>query len=199
MARPRSIDETELILRLSRVFRDVGYEGASLAMLEKATGLKKASLYHRFPGGKAQMAEDVLSAAYGWLEASVFAPLKGEGTPAQRLAAVSKNFDSFYSGGRKACLLNMLAAPHAGAGKFSAAIKGAFKALIESFAALAREAGHPPKAAAERAERAVMLLHGSLVLSRGLGSREPFRKFLGSLQIELLGSGAYVPLQRIRK
>ncbi|MGE0563273.1 MAG: TetR/AcrR family transcriptional regulator [Pseudolabrys sp.] len=187
MARPQSIDEPELIARLSRVFRDVGYEGASLTMLERASGLKKASLYHRFPGGKAQMAEEVLRASKVWMEMNVFTPLKGSGTPTQRLAAVARNLDAFYSGGRQACLLNMLAAPHSGSGAFSAAIKTALKALIGAFEALAREAGCSPAVSAARAERTVMLLHGSLVLSRGLNSRDPFQNFLQSLPGELLG------------
>ncbi|MEM8810542.1 MAG: TetR/AcrR family transcriptional regulator, partial [Cyanobacteria bacterium P01_G01_bin.38] len=38
------------IAKLTPVFRRYGYEGASLSMLSKATGLGKASLYHHFPG-----------------------------------------------------------------------------------------------------------------------------------------------------
>jgi TetR/AcrR family transcriptional regulator, lmrAB and yxaGH operons repressor len=63
MARTQSISEADLIGRLSLVFRDRGYEGAALADLASAAGLKKASLYHRFPGGKQQMAEEVMAAA----------------------------------------------------------------------------------------------------------------------------------------
>ena len=50
MARPQSVQDQDLMQRLSCVFRDVGYDGASLSILSEATGLKKASLYHRFPG-----------------------------------------------------------------------------------------------------------------------------------------------------
>lgn len=188
MARPQSIDEDELIARLGGVFRDVGYEGATLALLSRATGLQKASLYHRFPDGKRQMAEEVLAAALTWFSQNVLGPLQGEGAPKTRLAAVAERLDGFYEGGRSACLLNMLASPRLENGPFSPAIKGAFEALIDAFAKLARDAGHAPKAARARAERAVMLLQGSLVLSRGLGSGEPFRKFLAALADDLVAA-----------
>ena len=85
MGRKATIEEGELMLRLSSVFRDVGYEGATLTILSKATGLKKASLYHRFPDGKEQMAREVLETAGAWLDENILAPLKGEGEPEVRV------------------------------------------------------------------------------------------------------------------
>lgn len=186
--RPQTIDEDVLISRLAAVFRDVGYEGASLALLSAATGLQKASLYHRFPGGKREMAQEVLATARSWFAENVLAPLHSDGAPKARLAFVAEQLDGFYDGGRKACLLNMLSAPRLQDGPFSAAIKKALEALIEAFAKLARDSGHAPKAARKRAERAVMLLHGSLVLCRGLGGVDPFRAFLKSLPGDLLAA-----------
>lgn len=184
MARPQSVEDHELLGRLGRVFRDVGYAGASLSMLSEASGLKKASLYHRFPGGKQQMAEEVLAAALDWFGKNVLDPLRVSGRPAARIAMVVENLDSFYAGGEQACLLNMLISPRAEGGPFAAAIKGAFEALIEAFATLARDAGREPEAARSWAMRVVMLLHGSLVVSRGLGSPDPFRAFLAGLSDE---------------
>ena len=43
------------IAALAEVFRERGYEGASLAALSEASGLGKASLYHFFPKGKEEM------------------------------------------------------------------------------------------------------------------------------------------------
>ena len=67
MGRKATVDEADLLCRLSNVFRDVGYEAATLTMLAQATGLQKASLYHRFPEGKEQMAREVLQDAAAWL------------------------------------------------------------------------------------------------------------------------------------
>jgi len=186
MARPQSVDDDALIARLSGAFRDVGYKGASLGLLAETTGLQKASLYHRFPGGKQQMAEEVIAAALNWYEVNIFAPLRGDGTPRERLTMIGSQLAVFYADGRKACLLNMLAAPPDSDGPFAAAIRGAFEAIIAAFCGLAREAGHDAGTARARATRAVMLLHGSLVLARGLGSSEPFRAFLDSLPDELI-------------
>jgi len=88
MARTQSVDDDDLIARLACVFRERGYEAASLAVLSKAAGLQKASLYHRFPGGKRQMAEEVLGAAMAWFETNVLAPLRRPGPPAERLGEV---------------------------------------------------------------------------------------------------------------
>jgi TetR/AcrR family transcriptional regulator, lmrAB and yxaGH operons repressor len=186
MSRPRSIQEDDLLSRLARVFSEVGYEGASLSLLSEATGLQKASLYHRFPGGKKQMAEEVLATTGLWLEAHILAPLTGPGAPSERMAIVAANLDGFYQGGARACLLNMLSSPRIEDGPFAPAIRAAFEALIGGLANLAAEAGASAVAARQRAERAVMLLQGALVLSRGTGSAAPFRSFLAALPGEIL-------------
>lgn len=184
--RPQSIDDESLLARLAGVFRDVGYDGASLAMLSEAAGLQKASLYHRFPGGKQQMANEVLAAALAWFGENVIAPLEAVGEPAARLKKASASLALFYDGGRKACLLNMLAAPRIADGPFSSVIKAAFERIITALTKLARDAGHAPRPARARAERALMLLHGGLVVSRGMGAGEPFKRALADLPRELL-------------
>ncbi|MEK7265576.1 MAG: TetR/AcrR family transcriptional regulator [Pseudomonadota bacterium] len=187
MARPKSIGEDELLSRLENVFREVGYEAASLAVLSKATGLQKASLYHRFPRGKAQMAQEVLSAALDCFTQQVIAPLNAAGDPEKRLALAASNLDQYYFGGRKACLLNIFASPDIDGGPFQPSIRAAFEALLKAFAKIARDGGAPASEARQRAERAVALLQGSLVLSRGLQNHAPFKRFLKELPSEILG------------
>lgn len=188
MGRKAAIPDEELIGRLSQVFRDVGYEGATLSMLEEATGLKKASLYHRFPNGKEQMANEVLHTAQQWMEEHILTPPQGSAAPRTRIDAMIKSLDQFYSGGKQACLLNMLSSSRIYGGPFTKSIRKMFEAWIDALSALARDAGADPKMARLRAERVLMLLHGSLVLSRGIGSTQPFRKFLESIPSELLKS-----------
>jgi AcrR family transcriptional regulator len=48
MARPREFDEDYVLERALHVFWDRGYEAASLAELQEATGLTKSSLYKAF-------------------------------------------------------------------------------------------------------------------------------------------------------
>ena len=190
MPRPVSIQDEALIERLSHCFRAVGYVGASLAELSEATGLSKPALYHRFPGGKQQMAAEVLTAAGKWYEEHIFAPLWADGEPAARLSLVARQLDRFYVSGRQACLLNMLSAPRSEDSPFATAIKEMFETLISAFAKFVEECGVPGEEAKSRAERVVAMLHGSLVLSRGLGSSAPFKSFLARLADDLIGPEA---------
>jgi AcrR family transcriptional regulator len=191
MARKALIEDDALLERLSDTFRDVGYDGASLVLLSEAAGLKKASLYHRFPGGKEQMGLEVLQEAGRWLTKHVLEPLAGEGSPRQRITAMTRELDCFYRGGEQACLLNLLSSPIGGAGPFKAAIRRMFEAFVDALADVVGETGCPAKVARDRAERGVALIQGSLVLARGLGTTEPFRKALRALPDELLaGNGA---------
>lgn len=185
MARPRTIEERDLIAALARVFATYGYDGASLAHLAQATGLQRASLYHRFPGGKAQMAEEVLKAVGDWVEAEVVAPLCGAGPPRERLTRALGAFNRLYEGGTRACLLNMLSAPGAGDEPLRPAIGAAFDTLTAAFAHLARDAGQPDAAAQAFGERAVMLVQGSLVMCRGTGRTAPFTNALTRIEDDL--------------
>lgn len=186
MARPAKIEDSVLFRKLSDVFRDVGYEGASLARLSEATGLKKASLYHRFPGGKEQMAREVMARAEEWLSTRVLTPLASGSTPEAKIRAMVRSLDEFYSGGRQACLLNMLSSPRGDRGPLARPIRKAFEAWIEALSSALSDAGFEEEIAAYRAERAIALLQGSLVISRGMGSSKPFRTFLANLERELL-------------
>ena len=74
------VERRQLLRALGEVFRAHGYEGASLTLITEATGLGKGSLYHLFPGGKAQMAAEVLAEIDGWFELNIFAPLREAST-----------------------------------------------------------------------------------------------------------------------
>lgn len=188
MGRKALLEEVELMARLGAVFRDVGYEGATLAILSEATGLKKASLYHRFPGGKEQMAREVLESAGNWLGQHILTPLRGDGAPADRINGMIRKLDEFYSGGRQACLLNMLSSARIHEGPFTELIKQVFEAWIDALSVVLIDAGLNGATARLRAERAVIMLQGCLVMSRGIGSTRPFHDFLKMLPDELLGA-----------
>ncbi|MBI3436371.1 MAG: TetR/AcrR family transcriptional regulator [Proteobacteria bacterium] len=190
MARRATIDDARLLEKLGCVFRECGYEGASLAVLAKAAGLQKASLYHRFPGGKEQMAREVLAAAEALIARDILMPLKSKAPPAERVDILVRQLNGFYSAGRQACLLNMLSAAPTQEGPFAKEIKRAFAAIIAALAVALRDAGFDARSARVRSERAVMLLQGSLVLCRGMGTTRPFRDFLKRLPQELLAGRA---------
>ena len=188
MSRPALVASDDLLARLSLAFRDVGYEAASMAILSERTGLKRASLYHRFPGGKEQMAQEVLTGGHAWLSEAVVAPLRSNAPPTERIDTMVDALDAFYEGGARACLLNMLAAPPGPGSPFADAIRGSFEDWITALAHCARDAGVTDPEA--RATRAVAVVQGALVLSRGLGRTDPFRATLADLPRMVLRGAA---------
>ena len=74
-----SSSKAEVLDRLMDTFRRDGYDGASLAQWSAVTGLGKSSLYHHFPGGKSDMALQVLAHMAAGLERDLLAPTGGPG------------------------------------------------------------------------------------------------------------------------
>ncbi len=179
------ITEPELLNRLTAVFRTHGYEGASLSKISEATGLQRASLYHRFPGGKAEMAEAVLNRAGEWLQAHALKPLTESGPPEGRLRQMARKLDEFYEGGRQSCLLDALSFG-VDEGGIREHQRVAIAAWVDAIATMLRESGLPRRTARERAEDAVIRIQGSLVMARASGDPKPFRRTLRNLPQDLL-------------
>src|ERR1700744_3469230 len=95
----------EVVAQFFTVFRDRGFEGATLSEIANATGLGKSSLYHYFPNGKDDMVLAIFSLLEQWMADNVYAPLHGDGAPAQKLRSMLRAFDELYDGGRNACVL----------------------------------------------------------------------------------------------
>lgn len=93
-------------------------------------------------------------------------------------------------GVKATCPLNLLSSPIGESGPLNASFRKLFEAFVNALTDVVIDAGCPANIARDRAERGVALIQGSLVLARGLGSTEPFRKMLQSLPDELLaGTG----------
>ena len=165
---------------LAEVFRGVGYHGASMTQLAAATGLGRASLYHRFPGGKNQMAQEAVEHVHRWFGAIALAPLRESGPVGQRVRRMAAVLREFYANGRNSCLLDtMSVAP--GAPEHQPAVRAAFDAWLGAMAAAAREAGLSPAVARQRAEDAIIRIEGALVLARISGDTGPFERTLAEL------------------
>ena len=179
------IAEPELLSRLTDVFRTYGYEGASLSKISEATGLQRASLYHRFRGGKAEMAEAVLERADEWFGAHALRPLAEAGPPERRLRQMARKLDEFYKGGHKSCLLDSLSFGHEES-MIRDHVEASMTAWVDVITAVLRESGLPARAARQRAEDAVIRIQGSLVMARATGDSAPFRRTLRNLPRDLL-------------
>jgi hypothetical protein len=80
----------------------------------------------------------------------------------------------------------MLSSARIHEGPFTTLIRSVFEAWIAALSAVLVDAGFDRKTARVRAERAVMMLQGSLVFSRGMGITRPFHDFLRTLRRQLL-------------
>lgn len=179
------MSKEEVIAQLAKVFRQYGYEGATLARLSEATGLGKASLYHHFPKGKEEMAAVVLKSMSDRVEASIIKPLLGNGEPIERIRVMTTNVDKLYSGGKQSCLLAVLALGEA-KNLFHNEIQNAFNVWINTLEHVLIEAGIEHSQARQRAEDAIVQIQGSLILARSLDNAAPFKRVLERLPEELL-------------
>ena len=158
--RPAKISDNRLYRELSDIFRRKGYDGASYSDLMKATGLVKASLYHRFPGGKAEMVDRILSEV-------------------DRVRKIARRLREFYKSGQQWCLLDTVTLADSPSTREHA--RRSMEFWIDAFARLGRDAGLSPAIARRRSQEAVAAIEGGLVVSRVLGDRRPFLRSLATL------------------
>ncbi len=182
-----SLSRAELLDRLLGVFRDRGFEGATLAEISHATGLGKASLYHHFPGGKYEMAEVVTREVCARLNQDVFSRLDANvhpGTAGERLGALLRGMDAYFEGGERNCLLAIMAmgTAHERLGEI---IRDQYRMWVDMLGAALVEAGVGKKDGRRRARDFMARLHGAAVLARLLDDPKPFRQTLKHLQREV--------------
>jgi TetR/AcrR family transcriptional repressor of lmrAB and yxaGH operons len=171
--------------RLMDLFREKGFDGASVSDISESTGLGKSSLYHHFPKGKEEMALQVLVRLEDQLERTLFEPMRSGGTPKQRLDRMLDGIDRFYEGGKKACLLERLAAS-VDATRFRRPLDRAFSTWVDAVEALGVEAGLPRATARQRAEDLVVRIEGALVLCAGTGNTRAFVRTIRDLRGSVL-------------
>lgn len=181
--RPAKLTDREMFRRLADAFRQKGYDGTSYAELMDATGLVKASLYHRFPGGKEQMVDAILSQVDREFSDYVLRPAWEEGPPRSRLRQMARRLAEFYGSGKRWCLLDTLTL--SSGARTARHAKRSMGFWIESFARVAGDAGLPATLAHQRAEDAVAAIEGALVVSRVTQNRRPFLRALASLPAKL--------------
>jgi len=182
---PRFVAErADVLPALAEVFREHGFAGASLALIGERTGLGKGSLYHFFPGGKAEMAAAVLAEIGQWFEAKIFQPLRETADPRRAIAAMIHAVDDYFHSGRRVCLVGALALGDA-RDHFARAIRKYFASWIAALGDALARAGHKPRNANTLAEEAVLEVQGALVLARALNDPAVFARTLARLRNKL--------------
>ena len=181
---PRIVSEEDVLAGLTELFRGCGYEAATLTEIATATGLQKSSLYHRFPGGKKQMAAEVATGVGERFAKDILAPLGEHGALNERVREVGRRLTEFYANGHRACLLDALSFGEPGSAA-SDALKVAANAWTDAFASVSRAAGHRPAEALTLAQDAIAAIEGALVIARVTGDDRCFRRAIKRLPASL--------------
>jgi len=164
---PRLVYErADVLPLLAEAFRELGFDGASMARITEKTGLGKGSLYHFFPGGKGDMAAAVLGEVDAWFEDRVFTPLATM-PPTEGIPTMWRAVDEYFHSGARVCLVGAFALDET-RDRFAAAIGDYFARWIDVLTAALKGAGVPePRQAALEI---VGGIQGALVLSRALNN-----------------------------
>jgi TetR/AcrR family transcriptional repressor of lmrAB and yxaGH operons len=179
--RTQKVDSENVDLKLFETFSELGYDGASMEVLARATGLKKASLYHRFPNGKKEMAQHVLRIVEAWIQQNIVSVSANKKlNPEDRLKKVIASIDDLYNGGANNCLLRTLTIG-TDADTFKETVRNCFGLLEDSFTAIAIDLGLSPKAAEQQAKLIILLIQGSLVLAGATGDKNYFKNSLDKI------------------
>lgn len=176
------VTREEALARLAECFRRLGYEGASLSALTEASGLGKGSLYNYFPGGKEQMAAEVLAHIDAWFEAEVYAPLRRERDARAATAAMFDATEHYFHGGGRVCLVGAFALD-ATRDRFAAAVQSYFSRWVQALARALKRGGVPE--ARSRAEGIVAGIQGALTLARALDEPALFRRQLHEMRKQI--------------
>ena len=178
MRRPSKPRE-DLLVEFEEVFKAHGFEGTSMSMLTKKTGLEKASLYYHFPEGKTEMASIVLTEALKRLDSTVLSPLRSDKEPWQRITAMLSALAEFYNQGQDVCLISIFTLsglkPEVSQKMRSALL--VWKHLISK--ALKELNISSPKT---KAQNALSLIQGSLILAKTLDDPKIFEMAISQIK-----------------
>ncbi|TNC13716.1 TetR/AcrR family transcriptional regulator [Methylobacterium terricola] len=187
-------ERADAVSALAEVFREHGYEGASLSLLSKATGLGKGSLYNFFPGGKEEMMEAVLADIDSWFATTIFAPLEQAQDPAAAVTSMIEDVTAYFRSGRRVCLVGCIGLNSSGA-TFAIRIRSYFARWISALVQCLETAGVPTSPAEQIAEEVVSGIQGAIVLARALGDDAAFLRIIHRQHSTLLDAIARMPPQ----
>ncbi|WP_109302464.1 TetR/AcrR family transcriptional regulator [Aquimarina sp. AU474] len=180
--RPVKVENKQLIEGLFKVFREKGYEGASLNELAEKAGLKKASLYHRFPEGKKQIGMAVLLHSSEWLHTNLYQLLADKNIAAtERLEMALSRISELYNQGKETCILRSLSM-ESGMQIFGEEIKGEMNRWIKYFAQLGLDFGFTEEEALKKGKESLVKVQGSLIVANAMSDTDIFVSSLAEIR-----------------
>ncbi len=179
-----SKNRNEITLQLAEIFREHGFEGTTLAVITKATGIGKSSLYHFFPGGKEEMADAVLSHINAWFQDCVFGPLADADSPSEGIEKMLDHVDAYFKSGRRLCIVGVFATSET-RDRFSTQVGQFFERWRDAIVATLGKTGLPDEEVAAFALEVLVSVQGGLVVARAVDDCTAFTKTIAKLRFSL--------------
>jgi AcrR family transcriptional regulator len=161
-----------------------GVEGTSFSQVIEHSGAPRGSIYHHFPGGKAQLVEEATRYA-GDMVVTLLgsAVAKSQGDPRAALDAISGFWKAMLWNSDFAAGCPVVAATLESENVPAAreAAREAFTRWEAGYTELLRNAGVPEERARSLASIAVSGVEGAVILSRAQRSNGPLERVVGEL------------------
>lgn len=165
-----------LLAAAARLFRRQGYAGTGLAEILAESGAPKGSLYHYFPGGKAEIGAQTVGFAGALVTRSLEHLARDHPEPEALLRAYARDLAGWMeqSGWQAGCpIATVLLETAPGDAAITQAGRTAFDAWAGVFAHALTGAGADPHRAAQLSRMVIAAMEGALVLARTEQSAQP--------------------------
>ena len=160
------------------LLRERGYTGTGFREVIDATGAPRGSIYHHFPGGKAQLAQEAVEYVAELAREAIREPLDaGDPIGALRAFVALWLADFERSGFRAGCPIAAVAVEsHDDAPELLESAAAAFAAWQRAFSKSLRTAGLKPARAERLANLVVSAVEGAIVISRARRDPRPLEQ-----------------------
>jgi AcrR family transcriptional regulator len=168
----------------AQLLRERGYTGTGFREVIEVTGTPRGSIYHHFPGGKAQLAGEAVDWIAGLARGAIEQSF-AEGGPIAGLRAFVEIWRADFerSGYRAGCPIVAVAVEnHDDAPELLDVAARAFDAWRTAFGASLRDAGVPEARADRLAALVVSAVEGAIVLSRAERDAQPLLDVAAELE-----------------
>lgn len=161
-----------------------GVEATSFAQVVEHSGAPRGSIYHHFPGGKAQLVEEATRYAGDLVVRLIDATVERPDDPVAVVEATFAFWRAILHDSDFAAGCPVLAATLAGEHSAGAqdAAREVFLRWEQLYAARLRAAGVPEERARSLAAIAIAAVEGAIVISRAQRSDEPLRRVVDELR-----------------
>lgn len=166
------------------LFRERGFSGTAFRDVIAHSGAPRGSIYHHFPGGKTQLAEEAVRYAGDYLGAGVRAAMRDDDP-----AAVVQAFIAWWrrvlvkSDFRAGCpIVAVTVEAHDDAPQLTRAAAAAFRSWQEALTAGLVSAGAAPERAPRLATMIVASVEGAAIMCRAQRSLDPLEEVVAELE-----------------